>query len=100
MLHTPRGLFALSFVQFGTRLPNGQSRFLRQRTASGDELSIGNPKTSANGCFGRSAAFSILFFIFVSFGFAQDKVILTVLFIAQNRIGCKDNSGLGGLVVG
>src|SRR5437762_2486321 len=52
ILHTPSGLFALSFVQFGTLLLNGQSRFSLVREASFPTFVIGNPNTSANGCFG------------------------------------------------
>src|SRR5438309_633618 len=39
MLHVPRGSFALSFVQFGTLLLNGQSFLSRCRVASGEKLS-------------------------------------------------------------
>src|SRR6266699_3356848 len=51
MLHTPRGSFALSFVQFGTLLLNGQSFLPRWRLASSVKLSTGNPNTSARGWF-------------------------------------------------
>src|SRR5450755_3907758 len=50
MLQTPSGSFALSFVQFGTLLLNGQSFLERWRSASSEKLSTGNPKTSASGC--------------------------------------------------
>src|SRR5216683_30911 len=52
MLHTPRGFSALSFVHEGTLLLNGQSLFFRYRSASCEKLSVGNPNTSASGCFG------------------------------------------------
>ena len=48
-LHTPRGSLALSLVQLGTLLLNGQSFLVRYRFASPDWLSMGNPKTSASG---------------------------------------------------
>jgi hypothetical protein len=48
-LHTPRGSFALSFVQLGALLLNGQSFLVRYRFAASDKLSMGNPKTSASG---------------------------------------------------
>src|SRR6266851_655854 len=51
-LHTPRGSLALSLVQLGTRLLNGQRRFRRWRSAVALMLSIGNPKTSPSGCLG------------------------------------------------
>src|SRR5439155_23745801 len=57
-LHTPRGLLALSFVQFGTRLLKGHRRCLRCLSASESMLSIGNPKTSASGCGSQTATTS------------------------------------------
>src|SRR6266852_1984746 len=53
MLHTPSGFLALSFVQFGTLLLNGQRRFARYRLASLLWSVIGKPKTSARGCLGE-----------------------------------------------
>ena len=49
ILQTPRGLFALSFVQFGTLLLKGQSFFFRYRCAFELSFSIGKPKTSPRG---------------------------------------------------
>src|SRR5947208_2136925 len=53
MLHTPSGFLALSFVQFGTLLLNGQRRFALYRLASVLWSVIGKPKTSARGCLGE-----------------------------------------------
>jgi hypothetical protein len=48
--HTPSGLLALSFVQFGTLLLNGQSFCSRYRIADGESFQIGKPKISPSGC--------------------------------------------------
>src|SRR5271157_1816330 len=46
-LHTPRGSFALSFVQLGILLLYGHSFLSLCRTAVVETLSVGKPKTSA-----------------------------------------------------
>ena len=49
IVQTPRGSLALSFVQDGTLLLNGQRRFFLYRIASSLKLDVGNPKTSRSG---------------------------------------------------
>jgi hypothetical protein len=70
MLQTPRGFLALSFVQLGTLLLNGQRRRDRYRIALADLSDTRCPNTSASGCIG----------LFTSNPFVKASI---ALFIAQ-----------------
>ncbi len=72
MLHTPKGSFALSLVQLGTLLLNGQRRFERYRVPLTDLSSMRCPNTSASGCKGLD-----IFEVFFSFMFQVARIAVT-----------------------